>query len=178
MYTHVLIMSGDLSGQGEQIGERTYARIQHAAGMATCTKKVVFYTAATRTAAYPAMPSDMSVMMADVLTTLVPNASIRVLLGDEEWSSRGELRKFFAAVPVGEPVVFISGAYHLRRLRKMVRTYHREYVPFVTYEPVLGDRLTLIVSGFESLKWILTSLPDSWQRPLRRMLEHLRGRTL
>ncbi|GEM_PF-3179520 len=167
---HVLIMACDLSGNGEEIGWRTWTRVIK--GMAVLNKNLgaTGYTAATRSDRHFAMPCDMAEMMQTAIRKLDPNVRAVALLEDEDWSSCGELRKFFATVPENEPFTIVSGAYHLRRIRILLWKYHPERLAYASYEIVAHDTLTPFRFCVEILKWIVTLVVhDKKQKWLRVM---------
>ncbi len=173
--TAMLVMFGDLEKRGERIGWRTWSRIIAGVGLAKRRGDVTIYTSATRSKGYPSMPCDGAKMQEDAIYSFAPEVPVVALCGDGEWSSRGELRKFFAAVQVGEPIILVSGKYHLDRLRGLVEEYYSEFAPFVEYYEADCDRLMLTGRFVESTKCALACFPEGFQCRVRRFLETVRA---
>ena len=162
--THILCMSGDWEDGAP--GPRSVARIIEAGDYATEQKSPQVYFAATNTPKCPDMEF-MALSMYEVFTKNFPHVTAIVLEGDEEWSSRGEFRKLFAQVPVGERIVLVSGQYHLDRLKLIVAKYHPDHAPYVEYHNAEGDRLTLGMWLIEIPKHWLIKMPESCQKKIR-----------
>ena len=171
----MLVLFGDLEKRGERIGWRTWSRIIAGVGLAKRRGNVTIYTSATRSKGYPSMPCDGAKMQEEAIYSFAPEVPVVALCGDGEWSSRGELRKFFAALSLGEKIIFVSGKYHLNRLRGLVEEYHPEFAPFVEYYEVDYDRLTLMGQCVEMAKCVLTHFPEGTQSFVRRCLEGARA---
>jgi hypothetical protein len=170
----MLISFCDLQDNGESLGWRSWARIIAGVLQAERLQDVVIYTAATRSKGYPAMRWDGAVLQELEIHSLGTEVPVQVLCGEEEWSSRGEMRKFFTVLVVGQPIVLVSGAYHIARLRGLVEKYHPEFAPFVEYYVVDCDRLTLTGKCVEMMKCLLARFPEDGQMYVRRCLERVR----
>lgn len=162
--TKILCMSADWKNSG--VGPRGVARIKDAGEYAGLYENPTVYFAATHTPKYPDLLC-MASSMHQIFFQLYPNVPAVELTGDEEWSSRGEFRKFFARVQVGETVVLVSGSYHLERLKIVVAKYHPEHAPYVKYEVAKDDRPTLLMRAIEIPKLWLLKMPEHRQQKLR-----------
>lgn len=171
----MLIMCCTLDDKGKSLGWRCWARLIAGIALAIRCDDIVIYTTATRSRGYPDMPCDGAVMQKEAIHSFAPEVPVLALCGEEEWSSRGELRKFFAAVPLGEKLILVSGAYHLDRLRKLVEEHHAEFAPFVEYYEVECDQLSAVGYCVETAKCILAGLPEGFQSGIRWSLEKLRA---
>ena len=115
----------------------------------------------------------MATAMFDVFVHMFPNITAVTLTESEEWSSRGEFRKFFARVAVGDRVVLVSGQYHLDRLRLIVEKYHPDHAPHVEYHAVEADRATCLMRLIEIPKLWLIKQPEERQQKIRHWAQRL-----
>ena len=167
---YILIMACDLEGYGEEIGWRTHTRVIKGVSLLKENASAIAYTAATRSERHFAMPCDMAAMMQSAMKKIDSDLKVVALVDDEDWSSCGELRKFFAAIPENESFIIVSGAYHLRRIRLLLWKYHPERLAYARYEIVTHDTLTLFRTFVESLKWVVTLVvPDKNQKLLKKI---------
>ena len=162
----ILCMSGDWTDGAP--GRRSRARIYASGEYAQKYDQAVVYFAATNTIKYPDMIC-MAAAMQSVFDKKFLGCQSVVLTGDEEWSSRGEFRKFFAQIKVGQPIVLVSGQYHLDRLQIILEAYHPEHAPFVQYHQAVDDQTNLSMRVIEIPKRWLVKQSEARQQKLRQL---------
>jgi hypothetical protein len=113
-------MGNVLVNDGNTLGPRHLHRLAKTADWAMKNGFEVC-VAATFSPKFPMQRSAMSTMSAAWLTEHYPSLVVNDIQGDEEYNTRGELRKFLTyAESVGsEQIAVASGWWHIRRLQRI-----------------------------------------------------------
>ena len=165
---YLLVMGGDLTDDGLQIGPITAARLGGAVAWTRRQEdKIVMCLAAGYSPAHPNQTESMATLMANRVRSNCPDVSVQDILGHCAFNTRGELGKFMGWISeqeVSMESLFISSAWwHVPRVKWVFADMFGEEiarrVSFVETAEEFPPRLRFLEAG----KTIFNRFPARWR---------------